>query len=268
MNKQRLLVGTVGASLFVLGTVIAGTIPLATTQLTGGTTNVAKLDPDAIPTSGPDAAGKVCSNLPGGAPMDDLTISFDNGSATGVSIGGKTASASGSNAFHLTFEEDVNHEACVDLEITGLSGDGSGKDVEINATPSIESSVDGVVIEVNPFPRFAFESNLDLMRTSITDMDHGGGLAFVYNDDSEQSISALEGTVSFPEGANRTLLMVEVQSERGEKLPATVTVSGNGFSVERISPIAAGEGRRIVMWFDNGAGEVNARLQLTARYGR
>ncbi|MEM9384782.1 MAG: hypothetical protein AAGA68_06955 [Pseudomonadota bacterium] len=267
MNKQQLLSTSVCASALALATVvIAATIPLPTKKLTGGTTSVAKLDPAAIPTSGPDAAGKLCNDLPNGAGMDDVTITIDNATAGGVDVGGTPAAETDSGGWHVKFDNDVDSDACVDLKITDIQPDDSGKDVEIKATPSIESSVDGVVIEVNPFPRFGFASNLDLMRTSITAMDHGGGLAFVQNNDGEEAINALEGQVSFPEGANRSLLMVELQTERGEKLPAAITVTDNGFTVDRMTPIAHGDGRLIVLWFDNGAGDVNARLQLSATY--
>ncbi|MEO0421845.1 MAG: hypothetical protein AAF184_05885 [Pseudomonadota bacterium] len=269
MHKQQLLATTVCACAFVLATVvIAATIPLPTKKLSGGTTSVAKLDPAAIPTSGPDAAGKLCNDLPGGAGMDDVTITIDNGTAGNVEVGGKAATGTDSGGWHVQFDNNVDSDDCVDLKITNIQPDDSGKDVEIKATPSIESSVDGVVIEVNPFPRFGFEANVDLMRTSITAMDHGGGLAFVHNDDGEQAINGLEGQVSFPEGANRSLLMVELQTQRGEKLPAVITVTGNGFTIDRMTPIARGEGRLIVLWFDNGAGDANARLQLSATYAR
>ena len=239
-----------------------GTIPLGTTDLDGGSDKIDELTPGGVTGSGTDASGEICNELPGGAPMTDVTIDLTNATAATVTVNGTASTTTESDSFNVKFPSAVGGNVCVDVDITDISPDGSGENIEIYATPSRSEQINGGSVEVNVFPQFEIEESRDLQRTSIAFMDHGGGVAYVRNGDSTRGMTQLNGTVSFPNGGARTLLDVELQSTSGTPISSTVSISGNTFTISGFPTVSAGATAQIVLLWDNSLGRPASRLQI------
>ncbi|QDU68530.1 hypothetical protein [Engelhardtia mirabilis] len=247
---------------------IFGTIPLGTKNLDGGSDKVDTLTPGGVTGSGPDAAGTLYNKLPAGASMTDVTIDVTNATAGGVTVDGTSSGASsGSSSFNVSFGESVGPDESMELEIDDIAPDGSGKNIEIYATPSRSESINSGSVEVNVFPLFELEESRDLQRTAIAFMDHAGGVAFVRNDDSSRDLVQIDGELSFPNGGARNLVDVELQTTDGTPVSSSIAVSGSTFTIAPYSSVAAGTVVQVVVLLDSSTGRPETRLQLEGTFG-
>ena len=236
------------------------------TPLKPGTTNLAKFNPDSLPAAGATASGSVKNTHGMGVPMTDLDIDVDNGSSGDITVNGQAKTPDANGNAHFEFNPPVNFQGTAQVSIAGLQKDSSGKDVEIDATPSYSRSVGSQVVEVNGFPLHGLSRAQDQLRTSILKAYHPAGLAFLQNEDSSQRINQIDGQLSFPAHSSAGLIDLALQDTLGNSLGGTVAYSGNTFSISNLSPIAAGNSVALVVRWSGASQGTSVQLRLTGSF--
>jgi len=276
MKKLTLVAAALSAALLIPSTLAALSGPAPASQplsilmgekkLEGGTTKLGEIEPAVIPTSGPNATGSVCNEIPGGNALEDLDFFIRNGSAGSVSVGGGTAvpfdTESGSAHVKITMTGNV----CKDYTLHGLSGDGSGKLLVVNVTPSDVKSVAGNAIESNILPAFRFDRMSDLARNGV-ELHHGALLALVHNDDGEKILTSISGSLSFPGSVSADLQDIHVFESDGDLLGgASVAISGAEFLITDFGGVVVEDFVQVLIVLDDELGGELARAQLQGTF--
>lgn len=276
MKTPILIAAASSAALLISSTLAALSGPAPASQplsilmgekkLEGGTTKLGEIEPAVIPTSGPNATGSVCNEIPGGNALEDLDFFIRNGSAASVSVGGGTA---------VEFDEDSNSahvkitmtgKVCEDYTLHGLSGDGSGKLLVVNVTPSDEKTVAGNAIESNILPAFRFDRMSDMSRKGA-ELHHDALLALVHNDDGAKSLTSITGILSFPGTASADLQDIHVFESDGDLLGgATVAISGAEFSITSFGGVPVDDFVQVLFVLDDELNGELARAQLQGSF--
>lgn len=276
MRKLTLLAAASSAALLIPPTVDALSNSASTTshlsiimgekKLEGGTTKLGEIDPAVIPTSGPNATGSVCNEIPEGKVLTDLDFSIKNGTAGSVSVGGGTAVEFDSNSDSAHVKITMTGKVCKDYTLHGVTGDGSGKNLIVNATPSDEKSVAGNAIESNILPAYRFDEMSDLARNGV-ELHHEAMLALVHNDDGVKSMTSITGTVSFPGAGSADLTDVFLFESDGDPLSnAVVAISGAEFSVTDFGGVAVDDFVQVLIVLDDDLGGELGRALLQASF--
>jgi len=244
------------------------TIPMGQTDMKGGTTKIGEVDPDAIPTAGPDAAGKVCNDLSGGPVIQDLTFSIKQGSAGTLEVSGSNSTpfdANGKASVTFASGSGLSGKTCRDYVIKGLAGDDSGDNLILNVTPSFTATLSSSSVELNSLPEFRLDAMSDLARNGIAELYHAGVLFQVSNDDPGQGLTEFHGVVTFPGASSSTVASVHLMDTQGDELATlTTTVSGNEFTITNFAELHPGYAYRIVIRLSEAIGGEPMRVQLQA----
>lgn len=225
------------------------TIPMGEASLGAATTKLGEIDPAALPTSGPDAAGKLCNKVPGGVLINDLTFSIKKGNAGSVEVegvaNGQPFNSQGSA--HVT-GLSMGGNVCLGDTIKSLTGDGSGDDLVCKVTPSYGATVDGVQHEFNALPAYELSAMNDMARNGSAEVYHAGVLLLVFNKDGEQSLSALSGSLSLPAGVNASIASVHLRESDGDPLtPVQSSHTSTGFELSGFPALKSGASCQVLV---------------------
>lgn len=243
-------------------------IPMGNSDLKGGSTKLPEIDPASLPTSGPDAAGGVCNQVPGGPIITDLTFSIRKGSAQSLEVEGVSNSVpfgAGGTA-NVTLDPGIGGGQCRGYTLNGLQG-ADGSNIVINCTPSYTAVIGQTVVELNALPAFRFDAMSDLARNGIAELYHAGVLALVFNDDSSRALNAVAGEVSFPGTAVAAVTGVHIFEMDGDPVAnATVDIVGNEFAITGFAPLSSGNVYQVVVTLTNGLGGEPMRAEIQGTF--
>jgi len=245
------------------------TIALGETELDGGTTEAGEINPDALSTAGPDAAGSWVNEIGSGDDITDLTCNLSNASGGSFSTNGGTTTFEDGEA-HLTFgggnSPPVGGNESKTFSITSLAEDGSGEDITIDLTPSIEQPVGPATLEANVLPSYAMTEMSDSRRHGVRRLKHDVIVAFVHNEDTSW-INVLSGEVTFPGSASAELSAVHLLDDDSMAVSgASIDVEDDGFVIGDFSPLDEGEYYRVVVVLDASIDLEPFQLRLIASF--
>lgn len=276
MKKLALFATVSSAAILIPSTLAALTGPspaspllsilMGEKKIEGGTTKLGEIDPAVIPTSGPNATGSVCNEIPEGKVLTDLDFSIKNGSAGSVSVGGGTAVDFDEDSDSAHVKITVTGNECKDYTLHGVTADGSGKNLIVNVTPSDEKTVSGNEIESNILPAYRFDEMSDLARNGV-ELHHNALLALVFNDDGAQSLTSLTGGLSFPGSASADLQDIHVFESDGDLVSgASVAISGAEFSITAFGGVQVDDFVQVLFVLDDELNGELARVQLQGTF--
>ncbi|MBM3989691.1 MAG: hypothetical protein FJ298_01655 [Planctomycetes bacterium] len=242
-------------------------IPMGETDVKSGTTKIGEVDPAAISTAGPDAAGKVCNKVAAGVSIDGLTFSIKNGSAATLEIegAGTTTFNSSDHTAHVDLNPVQGGNVCRGYRIKGLLGDARGDNLILSVTPSFVQAVNAVDVECNALPTYELDSLSDQARKGVVAY-HADVLAFVHNVDDSMKLKAIKGTVSTANASTATLTDVRIFTSGGGTMPASISFKGATFTISPISGLANGEWCRVLMRCEPALQGKRFQASLTAEF--
>ncbi|WP_145061490.1 hypothetical protein [Engelhardtia mirabilis] len=239
-------------------------------DLKGGTVKLGEVDPAAIPTAGPHAAGSICNAIPIGPTVTGLTYSIERGSAGTVTVAGRSAvpfSATGTAHVTLPAGGGLRGGQCADYAIEDLVGDGTGENLVLAATPSFNLAVGSTSIEVNGLPVYRFDALSDLARNGIAELYHAGALALLFNDDPTERITRIDGSVSFPGASSATLTGLHLLEADGDPVPNTsVSISDGEFAITGFAALDPEDWYQVVLVLSAPLAGEPMRLQLQGTF--
>ncbi len=254
----------VAASMALL---VPNTIPMGETNLTAGTTKIGEIDPAALPTSGPDAAGKLCNKVPGGVLITDLTFSIKKGTAASVEVEGVPTGVTFSNATAHVNGLSMGGNVCLGYTLKSLSGDTSGANLICNVTPSYKDQVAGAVHEVNALPLYELSALNDMARNGTAEVYHRGVLLFVANADPDQLLCGLTGSLSFPAGVDATIESVHLREADGDPVtPVQGSHSSTSFEFSGFPGVKPKESCRVLVLFTAPLEGKSLRATITGSF--
>ena len=261
-------------------------IPLGTKDLTGGTTKVGEVDPNAVGTSGTTALeGTICNKLTPPREVKDLTVTVDNGEATGIVVdrtssttdkdtasmtttakpgGGKTSTAT------LDLTDRISGNPCRGYRLNGVKHDGSGKLVSVVITPSFKEQVAGTLLSMNATPTYHLDDITCQITSGVGAAVHGAILHPVVNQelDNGKWLTALEGSASIPSLPSATIQSVHVFDENWLPRGGAVEIAGQAYTVTNFGPVPPAGRIFVVVRFSEAPGGAGAtvRSSLLARF--
>jgi hypothetical protein len=241
------------------------TTPMGTKDLTGGSTKLGEIVPSACPT---DATGRVNNAIQPATNITDLRFATKNGTLDSVTVGSNTTNAGSDGTVNVDLSQAPMHQGDhLDYTANNVKHSGQGTaNVELWATPSTQVLKDGVPSEADVLPPFQFDSMSDLQRNGIGQLYYPDVLGIVSNNDSSQHLTALAGTVSFPGSTSATLTGVRLTKGDGSAYSATISISGNDFTISSFSPVDPGTSCRIILTLDSSLNGDSMRLQLQGTF--
>ncbi|MDP1860170.1 MAG: hypothetical protein Q8K82_15950 [Gemmatimonadaceae bacterium] len=240
------------------------------TDMKGGVAKIGEIDPVTIG-AGTTMSGTVCNELKVKVTDLDFTLKKAKPPAGNVEVkglGGQPVAFDAAGKAHADYPTDSGLEGnkCQDYLISGIEPDASGSNVVIYVTPSSTLTVAGNLVHCNVLSEFKFDAMSDLARHGIAQMHHACVLAVATNEDHTESLTSFSGSVSLLD-VSEALTGVHLLDVRGNPVPnATVSLSGNQFTITGFSPIDPGKTVYVAMVFSNPIGGTRMRAQLQAIY--